>query len=101
MASAGIWREADKFADYWHSKPGAAARKSDWAATWRNWCRNAKPAPEGRSGAPPGKTFAERDAENRSDRIHEMTGGIMGKKKAAVLPDFIDMEASDHGKFLG
>ena len=31
---------ANKFADYWHSVPGAKGRKSDWAATWRNWVRN-------------------------------------------------------------
>lgn len=27
------------FCDYWRSKPGIAGRKSDWLATWRNWCR--------------------------------------------------------------
>lgn len=29
-----------KFTDYWRSKSGANARKVDWEATWRNWCRN-------------------------------------------------------------
>lgn len=33
---------AEKFRDYWHSKPGAAGRKIDWLATWRNWCREEK-----------------------------------------------------------
>lgn len=37
---------ASKFRDYWTAKPGAAGRKLDWAATWRNWVR------EERSGAP-------------------------------------------------
>ncbi len=32
-------RVADKFADYWHGKGGAAGRKLDWLATWRNWVR--------------------------------------------------------------
>jgi uncharacterized protein YdaU (DUF1376 family) len=32
-------RIALSFRDYWHGKPGAAGRKSDWPATWRNWCR--------------------------------------------------------------
>lgn len=31
--------EGESFADFWHGKPGAAARKLDWEATWRNWCR--------------------------------------------------------------
>jgi hypothetical protein len=33
------------FRDYWTSKAGANARKTDWTATWRNWCRREqKPA---------------------------------------------------------
>ena len=35
--------EADKFRDFWHGKAGRDATKADWQATWRNWCRNAKP----------------------------------------------------------
>ncbi len=34
-------REFAKFADYWRSASGAKARKLDWDATWRNWCREA------------------------------------------------------------
>lgn len=33
--------EAEKFRDYWRAQPGAKGRKSDWAATWRTWIRNA------------------------------------------------------------
>jgi DNA-binding MarR family transcriptional regulator len=33
--------EHETFCDYWHAKPGADARKLDWAATWRNWMRKA------------------------------------------------------------
>lgn len=32
--------EASRFADYWRSKPGPNAKKLDWQATWRNWCRD-------------------------------------------------------------
>lgn len=32
--------EAEKFADHWRSKPGRGATKTDWLATWRNWCRS-------------------------------------------------------------
>jgi hypothetical protein len=31
---------ASKFRDYWRSVSGAKATKTDWSATWRNWCRN-------------------------------------------------------------
>ena len=36
--------EAHKFRDYWNAQPGQRGVKLDWQATWRNWCRNAKPA---------------------------------------------------------
>ncbi|WP_093234680.1 hypothetical protein [Sinorhizobium sp. NFACC03] len=42
--------EFDKFRDYWTAKSGRNATKLDWAATWRNWMRNAgRPA---RAGGP-------------------------------------------------
>jgi hypothetical protein len=46
-----VRNEAAKFADHWHAKVGQDARKADWFATWRNWCRNARmPAQRGRAG---------------------------------------------------
>lgn len=38
----------DEFRDYWIAKPGAAGRKTDWTATWRNWCRKATVYQSGR-----------------------------------------------------
>lgn len=36
-----------KFTDYWRAASGAKARKRDWDATWRNWCRReAESAPQ-------------------------------------------------------
>lgn len=32
-------RETERFIDYWRGKAGAAGRKADWTATWRNWMR--------------------------------------------------------------
>lgn len=48
-----ITAEADRFRDYWIAQPGTKGRKLDWAATWRNWCRNARghPATVVRRGA--------------------------------------------------
>jgi hypothetical protein len=37
-----VSEEAAKFADYWHSLPGAKARKTDWFKTWCNWIRNSR-----------------------------------------------------------
>lgn len=45
------------FRDYWHSKPGKDGRKTDWPATWRNWCRHqdrfARPRGGGGGGSGP------------------------------------------------
>lgn len=30
---------ADKFRDHWISQPKSKALRTDWRATWRNWCR--------------------------------------------------------------
>jgi uncharacterized protein YdaU (DUF1376 family) len=45
-----ITATADRFRDHWIAKPGAAGRKTDWSATWRNWVRSerARPPPSGR-----------------------------------------------------
>lgn len=40
-----VHAEAERFRDYWHAAAGSKGRKRDWAATWRNWCRNANGAP--------------------------------------------------------
>ncbi len=34
-----VRKVAERFADHWHAKAGADARKADWQATWRNWVR--------------------------------------------------------------
>jgi len=34
--------ETAKFIDYWGSKSGQAATKTDWVKTWRNWMRKAQ-----------------------------------------------------------
>lgn len=40
-----------KFCDYWRAASGAKARKHDWDATWRNWCRSEADRSRG-NGAP-------------------------------------------------
>lgn len=34
--------EAQRFRDYWKSRSGSAAVKTDWPAVWRNWIRNCR-----------------------------------------------------------
>jgi hypothetical protein len=60
-------RTMEDFRDYWISASGAKARKHDWDATWRMWCRNQ--AQRARASSAPRKTrFDEimgmRDASN-------------------------------------
>jgi len=42
LTDADVRREAAQFADYWHAKAGADARKADWEATWRTWIRKSE-----------------------------------------------------------
>lgn len=55
--------ETAKFVDYWRSKSGKDATKTDWVATWRNWIRKASeragPTPTGR----PASTTDQRVAD--------------------------------------
>lgn len=43
-------KETEAFIDYWRAKPGAAGRKVDWIATWRNWMRRAQADAERANG---------------------------------------------------
>lgn len=57
-------REFAKFTDHWRSASGANARKLDWDASWRNWCRKAADYTlVGRKVSRPLKTADELDAE--------------------------------------
>lgn len=42
LSAEQVRQEGDRFHDYWIAKSGKDAAKLDWAATWRNWCRNSK-----------------------------------------------------------
>jgi hypothetical protein len=46
-------RTHQDFCDYWHAKAGPNARKLDWDATWRTWCRRAAERGYGPSRASP------------------------------------------------
>lgn len=55
LTAEDVRREAACFADHWHGKAGADARKADWEATWRNWIRRVdrrKAAGAAQAGAP-------------------------------------------------
>lgn len=43
----------DRFRDHWIAQPGKDGRKTNWLATWRNWVRRERAAPQAR--ASPGK----------------------------------------------
>jgi len=69
-----VEREAASFRDYWHAKPGADGRKTNWSATWRNWVRRTSERKQGNgtgSRSQPRNGFivlAERLAREDADR---------------------------------
>jgi len=63
-------REFANFTDHWRSASGAKARKHDWDATWRIWCRRAPDfRPRGNGVVKPAwvppKSIEELEAEER------------------------------------
>lgn len=59
----------EDFRDYWIAKPGAAALKLDWAATWRTWVRKqSAPNTGGRMGFGGGPVKVE-TTEERYNRM--------------------------------
>jgi hypothetical protein len=51
-------REFAKFTDHWRAASGANARKHDWDAAWRNWCRKSQDMrPNGRAPDKPALTW--------------------------------------------
>jgi hypothetical protein len=67
---ANAEREFASFTDHWRAASGANARKHDWDAAWRNWCRRAadfKPRPNGTAKAAyiPPKSIEQLEAEER------------------------------------
>jgi hypothetical protein len=81
-ASLGVDPDATaaRFRDYWTAAAGPNARKLDWSATWRNWCRqDVKRQPSATSRSPHGRVD-ERAAEARrnADRIRELEAQLSG-----------------------
>ena len=53
--------EVERFRDYWTAQPGAKGRKTDWAATWRNWARRCQEQAHGpQRGPAPRATTSDR-----------------------------------------
>lgn len=53
-------RTFQTFVDYWRGASGAKARKRDWDATWRNWCKKAADYAADRNGNSKGLSAVER-----------------------------------------
>lgn len=63
-------REFANFTDHWRSASGAKARKHDWDATWRIWCRRAadfKPRINGSAASEPKLTWRPEPDEEVTD----------------------------------
>lgn len=83
-------KTAEKFADFWHGKPGSGGLKLDWYATWRNWVREERGPQKGSSSA---ATFRERDDALAKAKAAAWSGGLLGQD----MTDTIDME-TPHGR---
>ena len=118
FTEADVRREAACFADHWHAKGGADARKVDWQATWRNWVRRAHGVPSGGTAArggtvvnphSPVETYAQRAARQRMEEIAPAAArkapGAAGSFEAAQRfmagGDVIDVDAKAAAPRIG
>lgn len=79
------------FRDYWQVRTGKMACKSDWLATWRNWCRQQSIRTKGPKYDAHLKSPATPDPASRSHRFkqfiaasahEELTGGSANSSEA-------------------
>lgn len=99
QVSAG--HELERFVDYWRSQPGAKGRKTDWAATWRNWIRKAIDMEgkqngtqhRGNSRQGPVRSTAIRTATNFAAALGGLGAGGPGGTRRGIDGD--GMEAAD------
>lgn len=82
LGESGAAAELDKFRDYWLSKAGAGARKTDWGRTFRNWCRTAKE----RKGNGNGYGRQKSHKERYSDLLQSLGSGEIREDVARVIP---------------
>lgn len=77
--------EANKFRDHWVAKSGAAARKADWLATWRSWCRSdiaqkAHPPPSQHKETPYAAHMRERVEQAAGSMAHVIAAKTTGQR---------------------
>lgn len=90
-----VRKQAEVFADFWHAKAGADAKKLDWLATWRNWirrCEIRKPFERQAYGAQlhSGETSYQRSMR---ERAQEAVPSIARQAPEASPADFFKSQA--------
>lgn len=80
------WREElEAFRDYWDSKPGREACKTDWSKTWKNWIRKARS--DVKPQQPQAKSATRQAIENIGRTVNAMVnpGSGNGPLQAPLL----------------
>lgn len=75
LSDAEARAQAERFKDYWLGVPGSKGRKTDWPATWRNWCRRAAEEMPRDRGSPASSSRPDRGADQNSARVEAMLSG--------------------------
>jgi hypothetical protein len=77
LSDAEAKDQLERFRDYWAAKPGKEGRKSDWTATWRNWCRNALERRSHGRGSPASSPSPDRGRDQHDQRVGAMLTGAV------------------------
>lgn len=77
-------REFGRFRDHWLAASGANARKHNWDAAWRNWCRKAADMKPTITRGPGGPVVSA--AQLEADGLRK----LMDRRQAIGIPNFRD-----------
>jgi len=78
-------QEALSFVDYWAGLSGSNGVKSDWQATWRNWCRRSSRAGQAKiESTTDTRAILERQLKAEELMGHDHEAGIIRRKLAAM-----------------
>jgi len=97
IPTAEAWKDRilPKFRDYWTGKAGAAARKTDWDATWRNWLRRELETIPRMNGNHNGPT-----EQAETDRRAKLVAGAVARTTRPLAGGLAPLPAGNADTFL-
>lgn len=97
-----VRQEALKFKDHWLSEAGSKARKQDWQATWRKWCRSDIAQRAHATQSQTGETLYQRSMRLKVEQAAGSMAHVVAAKPAGYVkkPEPWDVAANDRNRTI-